>query len=79
MVVSDIVLFLTGTYLLTLRDGFAGSLGSARRLLLMLLPLIWYFVALITAEPRFSNSRSEPVDSAGEEYSLTGRAGKGQN
>jgi len=60
IVVLDIVLFLTGTYLTTMREGFGGSLGSARRLFLMFLPLIWYFVALITAEPRFSHSNAEP-------------------
>lgn len=60
IVVVDIVLFLAGTYLTTMREGFGGSVGSARRLFLMFLPLIWYFVALITAEPRFSNSDAEP-------------------
>ena len=61
IVVVDIVLFLTGTYLTTPVRGFAGSLGSARRLFLMFLPIFWYFIALITAEPRFSNSNTEPV------------------
>jgi len=60
IVVADIVLFLTGTYLTTPVRGFAGSLGSARRLFLMFLPMFWYFIALITAEPRFSNSNTEP-------------------
>ncbi len=60
MVVADIILFLLGTYLTTPVRGFAGSLGSARRLFLMFLPIFWYFIALITAEPRFSNSKTEP-------------------
>jgi len=62
IVVLDIALFLTGTYVTTLRDGFAGSLGSARRLFLMFLPIIWYFVALITAEPKSPDSNTESVD-----------------
>jgi len=67
IVFLDIVLFLTGTYITTLTTGYARTPGSARRLLLMFLPLIWYFVALITAEPRFSNSNTRPVEVAGEE------------
>jgi len=67
IVVLDIVLFLTGTYMTTLTRGFAGSLGSARRLSLMLLPTIWYFVALITAEPKLLNGNTQPVDSPSEE------------
>lgn len=67
IVVLNIALFLTGTYITTMMTGYARSPGSARRLLLMFLPLIWYFVALITAEPRFSNSNTEPIDLPGEE------------
>ena len=74
MVVFNIVLFLVGTYLTTLTDGFAGSVGSARRLVLMFLPTIWYFVAFITAESRFLNTQTEPsISTVGVDSSPTGR------
>jgi len=52
MIVSNIGLFAIGTYrfLLEYASGWPHFAGSAERLFMMSLPIMWYFIALITAE-----------------------------
>jgi len=51
IVLSNLVLFLVGVYITALTSGRPGPVSSAQRLSIMFLPIIWYFIALITAEP----------------------------
>jgi len=51
LVFSSIVLFAVGTYGFSLRISYWEAIGSsAERLFIMLLPIIWYLIALMTAE-----------------------------
>jgi len=51
LILSSIILFAVGTYGFSLRISYWEAIGgSAERLFMMFLPIIWYFIALMTAE-----------------------------
>ncbi len=61
LIASNLVLFVAATYIVSATGttwNSPGLGGSTRRLFMMFLPVMWYFIALITAEPKFSNSNS---------------------
>ena len=51
IVLSNLALFLAGTYLASLTRAPQSHISSVQRLYIMFLPIIWYFIALATAEP----------------------------
>ncbi len=62
VIVLNLILFVVATYIYSLTApgwNSSGTGGSVRRLFIMFLSIIWYFIALITAEPKLSNSDSE--------------------
>jgi len=65
MIALNLILFVIATYIYSLTaSGWnsSGTGGSVRRLFIMFLPIIWYFIALITAEPKLLNSHSVSTD-----------------
>jgi len=51
LILSSIILFVIGSYGFSLRIAYWKAIGgSAERLFMMFLPIIWYFIALMTAE-----------------------------
>jgi len=56
IILSNLGLFLTGIYIEVLTHGRLSSASSAERITIMFLPIIWYFIALITPERKFLNS-----------------------
>jgi len=51
LILSSIILFVVGVYVFSLRTFYWKTLGgSAERLFMMFVPIIWYFIALMTAE-----------------------------
>jgi len=66
LVLSNIVLFLIATYVFSLQEPTWKQIGgSATRLFMMFLPIMWYYIALITTEhnflPKFLNLRAASV------------------
>lgn len=53
LVLSNLVLFMAGTYFFVTIHGWAPFAGAPARLFMMFLPIILYFVALVTAERGF--------------------------
>jgi len=58
IILSNLLLFLIGVYISSLGREEWSHGSSVQRLYIMFLPIIWYFIALITAEPRLLNSDS---------------------
>ena len=51
LILTSMVLFMVGAYGFSLRISYWEAIGgSAERLFMMFLPIIWYFIALMTAE-----------------------------
>ncbi len=63
MVLSNLILFLLGIYITILINEDLHQ-ASARRLFLTFLPIIWYFIALITAQLQFSNGKSSLAENS---------------
>ena len=53
IILSNLVLFVVAAYISYLDRGQLSHTTSIQRLYIMFLPIIWYFVALITAESRY--------------------------
>lgn len=53
IVLSNLVLFLVAIYIASLGREEWSHISSIQRLYIMFLPIIWYFIALITAEPDY--------------------------
>lgn len=58
VILSNLVLFLVAIYIASLGRTEWSHISSIQRLYIIFLPIIWYFIALITAEPRLLNSDS---------------------
>ncbi|MCK4649369.1 hypothetical protein KAT51_07580 [bacterium] len=58
IILSNLLFFLIGVYIASLGREEWSHGSSVQRLYIMFLPIIWYFIALITAEPRLLNSDS---------------------
>lgn len=59
IIISNLSLFLLGIYVEFLTPGRPPSASSAERITIMFLPIIWYFIALITGQRKVSaGSRS---------------------
>ena len=58
IILSNLLLFLIGVYIASLGREEWSHGSSVQRLYIMFLPIIWFFIALITAEPRLLNSDS---------------------
>ncbi len=51
LILSSIILFVVGAYVFSLRTSYWKTIGgSAERLFMMFVPIVWYFIALMTAE-----------------------------
>jgi len=64
MIALNLILFVVAIFVHSLTApgwNSSGTGGSVRRLFIMFLPIMWYFIALMTAEPKLSNANSEPV------------------
>jgi len=64
MIALNLILFVVATYIYSVTRphwNSAGMGGSVRRLFIMFLPIIWYFIALITAEPGYLKSEASRV------------------
>lgn len=61
IVFSNLILFLIGIYVEILNRGYQAPADSAKRIFITFIPIIWYFVALITAEGKSSNSNAGTV------------------
>jgi len=56
VIALNLILFVVATYIFSLTSpgwNSTGTGGSVRRLFIMFLPIIWYFIAVITAEPGY--------------------------
>ena len=56
LILLSIILFIIAIYGFSLTHSWwktAGGADSTRRLFMILLPIVWYFIALMTAEPDF--------------------------
>lgn len=65
IIALNLILLVAATYVVSLTGtdwNSSGTGGSVRRLFIMFLPIMWYFIALITAEPKFSNSNAGSTD-----------------
>ncbi len=56
-----LVLFLIGIYVEILNRGYKAPADSAKRIFITFIPIIWYFVALITAQGKSSNSNATGI------------------
>jgi len=57
IILSNLVLFLVAVYIASLGREEWSHISSIQRLYIMFLPIIWYFIALITAESRYPKER----------------------
>jgi len=65
LIASSLILLVVATYIFSLTAAgwnSSGTGGSVRRLFIMFLPTIWYFVAVMTAEPKLLDHNSESAD-----------------
>ncbi len=58
IILSNLLLFLLGVYIASPSREEWSYGSSVQRLYIMFFPIIWYFIALVTAEPRLLNSDS---------------------
>ncbi len=57
IIVSNLALFLVAVYIASLGREEWSHISSIQRLYIMFLPIIWYFIAVITAEPHYLKER----------------------
>ncbi len=54
IILSNLIIFLIGIYVEILNRGYQAPADSAKRIFITFIPIIWYFIALITAEGKLS-------------------------
>lgn len=57
IIFSNLLFFLVGVYIASLGREEWSHISSIQRLYIMFLPIIWYFIALITAESRYPKNK----------------------
>lgn len=61
IILSNLILFIVGIYIEVLNRGYQAPADSAKRIFITFIPIIWYFIALITAEGKSSNSNATGI------------------